>query len=46
MVLSRLNFHITVPLEFIMPHIESLMISLDTTLPDILGEESYKAYEE
>lgn len=39
-----LNFHLTVPLKVITPHIQSVLNILDTNLIDYLGEEAYKAY--
>jgi hypothetical protein len=43
-VLSALNFQTTVPLRFILPHMDSIMSILDTNMLDYLGEESYNEF--
>ena len=40
-VLSALNFQTTVPLKFILPHLDAIIGMLDTSLPAYLGEEAY-----
>lgn len=43
-VLSKLNFHITVPLKTILTHMHSIFTMIETTLSDYLGEEAYNEY--
>jgi hypothetical protein len=43
-LLSALNFQTTVPLRYILPHMEAIMSILDTNMLDYLGEEAYNEF--
>jgi hypothetical protein len=43
-LLSALNFQTTVPLRYILLHMEAIMSILDTNMLDYLGEESYNEF--
>jgi hypothetical protein len=43
-ILSALNFQTTIPIKYILPHMESIMTVLDTDLSDYLGEEAYNEF--